>query len=175
MMQSKNSQDVTIGNPQERLHFNIGYLIGIIDGEGAYQLGPDKIYYSPVITINNTDDKIIKLTTEALTLLGIPYHVWKPKLFGKERRYYARILIKGIKNVKLATDIILKYPSAKNERAQLLNDFCNHRLLIAKGHGSKNQFKTKYSNIEIQFKERLRELNSKYKGAKSPETIRLTA
>jgi hypothetical protein len=174
-MQSKNSQDITIGNPQERRYFYIGYLIGIIDGEGAYQLNPDRIYYSPMITIGNTDDKIIELTLEVLTFLGIPCHVWNPKKHGKERRNSRRVYVRGLKNIKLATDIILKYPSAKNERARLLNDFCNYRLLVAKGSGDKNQFKTKYSNIEIQFKEKLRKLNSKYKGTESPETIRLTA
>lgn len=163
-MQSKNSQDVTIGNPQERLHFYIGYLIGIIDGEGAYQLSPDKKYFSPMITINNTDEEIIRLTCEALTQLGLDHHVWYPKQYGKEYRQATRVYIRGIEHVKKATDLILKYPSGKDERAKLLNEFCTYRL--------KKQ--TPYSDIEIQFKEKLRQMNAKYKGAKSSETIRLT-
>lgn len=166
------SMNGKIGNQQERRHFYIGYLLGIIDGEGAYQLSPDKKYYSPVITINNTDDELIDRTAEALRFLAIPYHVWVPKRHSKERRKPKRLYIKGIKRVKRATDVLLEFPSAKRERAKLLNDFCRHRLSIPRKGGNTNQFDTRYSKIEIQFKERLRQLNAKYKGAVSPETIR---
>lgn len=162
-----------MGNQQERSHFNIGYLLGILDGEGAYQLSPDKKYYSPMITISNTDINIINQIVETLSFLGIKHHVWFPKKHGQERLNSTRVYVRGIKNVKEATDILLKYPSAKFERAKLLNDFCIHRINVTKRGGTINQFDTRYSQIEIQFKERLRLLNSKYKGAKSSETIRL--
>jgi len=162
-------------NPQERLHFYIGYFLGIIDGEGAYQLGPDRKYYSPSININNTDQLVIDRIAEALDYLGLPYFVWHPKRHGKEKRKPIRVVIKGIKRVKRVTDLILKYPSAKKERARLLNEFCKYRLSVPKAGGKTNQFDTRYSDIERNFKERLRELNSKHKGAISSETIRLAS
>ena len=33
---SENIQDIIMGNQQERLFFDVGYLLGIIDGEGSY-------------------------------------------------------------------------------------------------------------------------------------------
>ena len=162
-------------NQQERLHFDIGYFIGMVDGEGCYQMCPNIVrgitYWSPAITIANTDPLIVERTSQALDNIGLPYHVWSPKLIkGHDKRIKYIIQIKGIKRVKKATDLILRFSSGKKERAKLLNDFCNFRLSIPRG--KVNQWGERYSDREREYKDKLSELNSHYKGAVSSETTR---
>ena len=172
-MQSKNSQDITIGNPQERLHFKIGYILGLIDGEGCYQLENDGSgHYYPSLTIGNTDHLIIKQASQYLEEFGIEYWVWTPKLTGKEKRKYFRLFVKGIRRMKKLLDLVTQYPHAKLERANILKEYCDYRLSISNKEKYKNG-NHDYS-LEISLRLKLSNLNSKYKGAKSSETIRLT-
>ncbi len=169
---SNNRQDVTIGNQQERLFFNIGYLIGIIDGEGCYQFGKKYEYkgysiYAPRITIFNNNIHIIQQTIDILKSLDITYNLWKTKLHGKEKSVGYRIEIAEVKRVKKFTDLLLQYPSGKKERAKLLNDYCKFRLSIPWGK------RKSYVNEEQVFFNKLKEMNLQFrKGTKSSETIR---
>jgi hypothetical protein len=172
---SDNSQDGTIGNQQERLFFNIGYLIGIIDGEGCYQFGKKYEYkgysiYAPRITIFNNNIHIIEQTIRILKELDITHNLWKTKMHGKDKSQGYRIEIAEVKRVKKFTDLILKYPSGKHERAKLLNDYCNFRLSIPWGK------RKSYVAEEKVFFDKLREMNLQFrKGTKSSETIRFDA
>jgi len=155
------------------LHFDIGYFIGLVDGEGCYQLCPNRKYWSPAITIANTDPLIIQRLHEALTNIGLAHHIWSPKSAGKEKRIKYIVQIKGIKRVKKATDLIIKFLSGKLERAKLLNEFCTFRLSIPVGEV--NQFGRSYGDKEREFKDKLSYLNTGFKSAKSSETIRLAS
>lgn len=171
---SDNSQDITIGNQQERLFFEIGYLAGMVDGEGACQFGYKYYYkgckvYSPRITIFNTNPEIIRLTKEFLDHLEIPYYYWSPKWKERDQWQGWRVEIGGLKRVKKFTDILLKYPTGKQDRLQVLNDFCNYRLTVNR---------KKYGLEEQKFFDKLRELNKLYRGKQkieSSETIRSDA
>lgn len=158
-------------NQQGRSHFYIGYILGLIDGEGCYQLENDgKGHFYPSLVISNTNDEIIKMAQSYLRTLGISCWVWSPKLSGKEKRPYQRLYIKGIKRMKKFLDIFTEYPHAKSYQANLLKEYCKLRLSIP--------IKELYSNgkhdytKELEIKSKLKTLNAKYKGAFPSETIR---
>ena len=173
-MHSNNSKDNTMGDPQERLHFKIGYILGLIDGEGCYQLEHDgRGHYYPSLTICNTDPLIIDQLKQYLEELNIEYFVWSPKFYGKEKRPYLRLFVKGIRRMKVVLDLVTQYPHAKIERAKILKLYCEYRLAIPKKDLYKNG-NHDYTK-ENELRKRLSNLNAKYKGAKSSTTIRSTA
>lgn len=160
---SNNSQDKTIGNQQERL-FDIGYLLGIIDGEGCCQFGYKYLYkgckvFSPRITIFNTNPNILQKIKDSLDNLEVSYYFFTIKLYGKAKWPGWRIEIHGLKNIKKLTDMLLQYPSGKNERLQVLNDFCVFRL-IKKGK--------KFSEEEQAYFKKLSQLNKLYRSIQNP-------
>lgn len=151
-------------NPQERLPLNIGYLLGLIDGEGSYQLTVDygskrKRYFTPQTSIFNSDPKIISRCVEILKELDITFHVWTPKL-KKGHSPVTRIVIHGIKRNKKFLDIITKYDHAKLERAKILLEFVNRRLSIPKT-ALYNGTET-YSELEYELKNRLSVMNKEH-------------
>ena len=170
---SENGQDITIGNQQERLFLDTGYILGMIDGEGACQIAPkykykNYIIYAPRISIYNNNPHIIQTTINALKRLDVMFAVYAPKIHHGETRVCYRIYIEGLKRCKRFTDILLKFPSGKKERIQLLNDFCNYRLSFTKNK-KENE---KYSEKVEEYRKKIMLLNSEYHGTKSSETIR---
>jgi len=170
---SENGQDETMGNQQERLFLDIGYILGMIDGEGAIQISPKYKYkeytvYAPRISIYNNNPYIIQQTINALKNLDINFAIYTPKLHGGENRVCYRIYVEGLKRCKKLTDVLLQFPSGKKERLQLLNNFCNYRLSFTK---NKKENET-YSEKVEEFRKQLMLLNTEYHGTKSSETIR---
>ncbi len=167
--------DETIENQQERLFFDIGYLLGLLDGDGSYQFGRkgrSKKYtiYEPKITLFNNNVFIIQKMINILDRLKIAFQVYAPKIHGKEKSQTYRISISGIKRVKRFTDLILKFEFGKKERAIILNKYCKLRLSIPYGD------REKYVEEEKIYFNKLKKLNQQFrKGTKSPETIRLTS
>lgn len=157
-------------NQQERLHFNIGYLLGLIDGEGSYQLSVDygkrrkdggrKRYFTPQTSIFNSDPRIIDKCVEILKELDITFHVWTPKL-TKGHTPVTRIVVHGIGRNKKLLDIVTKYPHGKLERAKLLLAFVDRRLSIPKEElGS--SIEESYSEVEYDLKNKLSQMNKEY-------------
>lgn len=158
-------------NPQERLHFEIGYILGLIDGEGCYQLEADgRGHFYPSLTIGNTNPLIIEQANAFLKSVGVGSWIWSPKLYGKETRPYLRLYVKGLKRMKTLLDITTRYPHAKTEQAKTLLQYCEHRLAIPVETLYRNG--THDCTLEQELKARLSNLNGAYKGAKSSETIR---
>jgi hypothetical protein len=171
-----------MGNQQERSHFKIGYLLGVIDGEGSFQLGNDGYgHYVPEIVISNTDDKIISLVVEALKELGLPAYVWTPKNTKSNHKPVTRVCIRGIKRLAKVMGFLQNFDYAKKDRGQVIKDFCDYRLSvpIAEKYSNKRYNSTPYGSHEDEFKRRLTLLNMTgiRKNTKmseiSSETIRL--
>lgn len=151
-------------NPQERLPLEIGYLLGLIDGEGSYQLTVDyghnrKRYFTPQTSIFNSDPRIIAKCVSILKQLDIAFHVWTPKL-TKGKSPVTRIVVHGIKRNKKLLDILTKYDHGKLERAKVLLEFIDRRLSIPQ----KELFNGKetYSDIEYELKNKLSQMNKEY-------------
>ena len=171
-------------NQQERLHFYIGYLLGVIDGEGSLQLGKDgRGHYVPLIVINNTNIKIIDLVLEAIKYLGLTAYVWTPKYKKNDNcKLVHRVVIQGIKRIARTLALLQKYKYAKHDRGQILKEFCDYRLSIPIDKKYLNlQYLNedkKYGNKEDEFKKKLTLLNRQgirpntKMSALSSETIR---
>ena len=161
-------------NQQERQILDIGYLLGMIDGEGCYQLEQDgRGHFYPSFTLGNTDERIILKSKGILENLGVGCWIWTPKFHGKQQRPMLRLYVKGIKRMKHFLDIFTQYNHAKLDRANILKEYCELRLSIPMQELYSNTPKD-YSR-ELKLKETLKKLNRKYKGFVSSETIRFGA
>lgn len=169
-------------NQQERLHFYIGYLLGIMDGEGSFQLGKDgKGHYVPEITIANTNEEIVRLVVECFRQIGFPVYIWKANGRENHKPVY-RMMVKGIRRVNRVLEYLLKYEFAKKDRAKILKEFCEYRLSIPIGKKYLNlsylNDDKKYGIREDEWKKKLTLLNlpgirpNTKMSALSSETIR---
>jgi len=127
-------------NQQEslRLERKLGYLAGIIDGEGTITLRfhsrKDKTpIIQPAVTIVNTDIKIINACANTLKELGLPF--WLTEYEGKgnwKKRYL--IEISGLKRVPKILSVITDYLVGKKELAEIVNEYCERRLNLLGRH-----------------------------------------
>jgi len=152
-------------NQQERLPYEVAYLFGIIDGEGSYQLYSDinkqrRRYWSPALTISNADPRIIDLCVTGLKKMNVAYHIWTPKIRGKEKHTLYRLYVKGIKRMKVFLEQAVHIEHAKLDRAKLLKEFVDLRLSV----DTKDRFRegTSYTEKECAIKNRLSSLNKEY-------------
>lgn len=167
-------------NQQERLHFYIGYLLGMLDGEGSYFIHTKysyggRKYYMPRIFISNSDKQILKMTVQAMKELGLPFYFWEAKNTKKGRKPVHQIRVIGIKRCKKMTDFLKRFPSGKRDRLQVLNDFCTYRLSIPQ-RKLQSGHEVTYSDIEEKFHQKIKEFNARgLKSTESSETIRSDA
>lgn len=160
----------TIGNQQGNISYNIGYLIGILDGEGTISLSrcvsPKKGHFkmSPLITITNTDEKIVNKTIEALETINIPYYISSSQK-TKSKRIIYRIIIGGLKRVDRLVSVLIDYDFGKSERLKLLKEFIDSRKKVI----DKHSFKKPYTLREVEIFNDIRILNGQ--GGKSSRLI----
>lgn len=165
-MMSKNSQDGAMDNPQERSLFKIGYLLGIIDGEGHLGFRRQwqkngSLQISPVLQIVNCNKKLIDRTAEYMKDLELPVYVAARKSYHENDRPTWVILLKGCKRLSKVVNVLLQYSFSKFAQAKLIQEYINYRHL-----------RLRYSKVDLEYFNKMTILNKK--GAKSSETIRLT-
>ena len=121
-------------NQQERLaisQFDLGWLIGIFDGEGSFWMASCKSKgyegFMPVFEISNTNFQIMDRVEELLKDLNIPFHCYIPKRNSKQKEY-RKLEVKGIKRLKRFFDILYPYFDCRFEQASLLKSFIDLRL-----------------------------------------------
>lgn len=114
-------------NPQVT-DFELGWLSGIIDGEGCFTMSPGSAgSWNLSIKIVNTDALIIAKIVEILRKLTIAFHIydaWR----APNQRPGKRVEINGPRRVKKALDILLPYIVAKKEQAIYLHEYVTKRL-----------------------------------------------
>ncbi len=168
--------DRTIENQQERL-FHIGYLLGMLDGEGAVQFNCKHIskgrrYYTPKISVSNNNPLIIQQTIDSLKYLEIPFHVWTPKrTYGHEARVMYRITIAGIKRCQRFIDIVWEHSFGKKERVGVIKEYISQREKIPPTQ-KQSGHEISYGEKEYYLVEKLKNLNLEYNGTVSSETTR---
>jgi hypothetical protein len=119
-------------NQQERLSdFDLGWLIGIIDGEGSFWLARSPSGYLPVFEIVNTNFDIIAQIELCLKKLGISYHIYIPTRNSRQKPY-KKLEVKGIERLKKFFDKLAKYFKCRFDQADLLRQFVEHRLSVPK-------------------------------------------
>lgn len=147
---------------------HLDWLAGIIDGEGSLLLakrsGKNWVMYKPTITIANTHKPTIEKAAEILKNHGIG--VWICTNRDKRGNYPAQysLFVCGLKRMLPILDLLESRLFTKKRQAELLRQFTEHRLGIAK--------KVPYGETEKRIYEDLKRCNHGPKWTGSPETTR---
>jgi len=132
--------------------FDLGWLIGIIDGEGCFSLDKnnDGSSYVAKISIANTDPKIIVNADRILTKLGVEYGHYQYKL--KSEKILTQIIVGRSENVRYLLRLVLPFMECRREEAIVLNKFCKTRITKGK--------RSLYSRDEHRLYKKLKQLKT---------------
>lgn len=168
-----------MGNQQATeasLQFKLGWLIGMIEGEGLVGLYATKsgnkrtTYYRPVIKIFNTEAELIARCHEYLTELGVPHHIYegKPRLksTGKEYKTLYSLYIQGIKRCEKAISVIKPeyFSGVKGHNIRLIQQYIHSRLSVPMTRQNRDR---EPSKTELKIAEQVRLNNLRGKDARS--------
>ena len=149
----------------------LGWLAGIIDGEGSIGFKRSKqnrqkktyIRYSPLIQISNCDVCLLNEVKRILDLIKVRYSFWMKKENQRNPQWQnsGNISIYSFKDARKFLEIILPYLIAKKERAKILLEFC----YLYKGEKKriKGKFITNKIGKEEFYWKKLHKLNKKGK------------
>jgi len=118
-------------NPQVSESLNIGWLAGILDGEGsitllkAYKRKTE--WYVPHIRISNTDPNIIDRVVDILKSLEVGFYRYEQPPKKSNYKPLQHIVITGMKRVKKFLDLIGEYLVGKKSQAIVVRAFINYR------------------------------------------------
>lgn len=119
-----------MGNPQVT-EFEIGWLVGIFDGEGCYLIAKSKcregFKYAASIKFVNTNLHIIEEVHRILTALDIGHYIYN-SWRAKNQRPGKRLEIIGLLRVKKFLDFFLPRMYCRSEQATVLKQFVELRL-----------------------------------------------
>jgi LAGLIDADG-like domain len=153
-----------MGNPQVT-EFEIGWLIGIFDGEGCYTIAKTvrhgNVSLTPSIKFVNTNFEIIEEVQMILKAFEIEHFTYNVQRSGN-RKPAKRIEINGLEKIKKFFDIFFLRMRCRVDQAKVLKEFVELRL-------SKKQ-KESYTNDEYSLYSIMRELNRT--GSGTSETAR---
>jgi hypothetical protein len=120
--------DETMGN-QQATREEIGWLAGIIDGEGYLGFNPgSKGLYMPCLHISNTDETIVLKCQAIFRKLGVNPYIRATKANKTVRKDQFRCQIKHMDKMKLILDAVYDYLTGnKQQRASLILEFIDLR------------------------------------------------
>lgn len=134
--------------------FDLGWLIGILDGEGCFGLSRDgSKYLIPSVKLSNTNYEIISKYCRILRKLKINWNQW-----GTQetciRKPSIGVGVFSSKNVKIFLDIILPHMECRFIQANYLYEFVKLRL-------SKDIYNAPYGEEEWCYYKLLKEENKR--------------
>ena len=109
---------------------NLAWLAGFIDGDGTITLNKqrmskDRIIYTPLVGVTNTDHSLIEEVAEVLTELEIGYYICQHKT---KNGIAKKLFTKGFKRVKKLLPLIIpELRGKKKQQAVLLLEWINSR------------------------------------------------
>lgn len=135
-------------------NIELAWLAGIIDGEGCiglYYNRKNNAAYRPIITIVNTNNKLIIRICSLLNKLNIKYYFGtrKQNIQKNWKKSYC-ITIQYKKGVNKLLESIIPYIHAKKKQIYIVNKFCKTKY-----------HKYGYSKIEKKNFEKMKELNKR--------------
>ena len=143
-------------NQQERRTFQLGWLIGLVEGEGCITLSRGAVTKTkfgtkiqPYMSITNTNDQLMQRAVEVIKELDLPFHL-------AMRKGVIRIEIYGQGRVKKWLTLITPYLVGKKEQAKLVLKFIALREKVIEKH----PFHKPYSLEEVALWDSIHEINA---------------
>lgn len=163
--------DETMGN-QQVSSLKIGWLAGIIDGEGYIGLrdcrNHGKIWFRPEMQIVNTDPAIIKKTQGIMREFGINPYIRNSYNGNQKAKMYYKLCIKNLAKVlRILEPIYEMLTGNKKERAKYIIEFCKSRLIRFKEGTNKNL--KPYNERELELVELCQSIQTR---GRTSETLR---
>jgi hypothetical protein len=118
-------------NQQKRVtDLDLGWLAGIIEGEGCFYLqathNRKQTAYSPQIFITNTNERIIAKAERIIKALGLACYIYLQKQ-GSYRNCW-KVAVMGMKRVQRFIHILYPYIECRREQLECLKTFTEERL-----------------------------------------------
>lgn len=133
---------------------DIGWMAGIIDGEGTIGLALQSLYrgfkitkerkdgtqreygdyqypmLAPYISITSTSFELLRKYTEILSMLGVHYHYLLNSVSKKHKNWHDSVCVRvsRVNSVYKLLSIIRPYLSEKRPRADLVWEFCQWKI-----------------------------------------------
>ena len=156
--------NVTIGNQPLSSGSLLGWLAGIIDGEGCLQLAKqkykDKFHFRPQLVIGNTNPIIIDKLVEIARSNNLPVYLLNRSFVAQNSRAeYVILQVMGLKRIKQWLEVVSPYLFGKKEQAKIILDYINYRLSLpnpAKGI-------VRFGEKDLQYKSMLDEANHRFR------------
>lgn len=139
--------------------FEIGYLIGILEGEGCFvivkRITKSSYTLSPVIEVYNTNEAIIESFVSIMFKLNLPCYV-ETRQRSKNWKPIKQIRITGLQRVYNVLSTLMPYIKCRKDQAEILFKFCKSRL-----EKNKEQYRNYYDGSEQACYAILRDLNTR--------------
>ena len=105
----------------------IGYIAGIIDGEGSFAITPNSTRFAPHLTISNTNLLMLKTCYEFSGIGTIFEHPLKKDKPIHHRRQYIWA-VSAINHLDILLPILIPCLVIKKEQARLMHEYCKRRI-----------------------------------------------
>jgi hypothetical protein len=125
----------TMGNQHPSNEIGLGWLAGIIDGEGCFQLARQKYgnrqqHYRPQISIGNNNTLIIDECVRIAKENGMATYVLSRKAPQPHQADRYVIQIVGLQRCKKWVEVIEPYLIGKKLQSEIMGRYINYRLSI---------------------------------------------
>lgn len=109
---------------------DLAYLAGIIDGEGSVNMrrngGKKGLWFTPALSIYNTDRDLIYWCRDVLQVLGAGVHIGSHvRAHGRKVQY--TLTIQRMESLLKVLPALIPFLRQKKYRAELLLEFCERR------------------------------------------------
>jgi len=154
-------------NQQAKTQFDLGLLVGLVEGEGTITLNKSvkgRCKFQPYIGFANTNLALMEHMAALCARLGLPHYIHTTK--AKSGKTVKTIMALGQGRCKRWLDVILPHLVGKKPQADLLAEFIEIREKTISLHPSRKP----YGQRELEIKRALHELNTKGKTADASET-----
>lgn len=164
---------------QQATPYELGWLIGLIEGEGSVGLyfNSARKQIQPRLTITNTDKQLIDFAADIIRKVGINPFIYNRRGMILKPHWKTRfdIQMEGIKRSGKFYDAILPFwmpDSLKRKKAAIVRDFCVARLSHPEFHGRGQSYK--YTTAELALYRSIKALNGESSETKSIPVIEVT-
>lgn len=125
----------------------LGWFVGIIDGEGSISIRKQGQTFTPTIKMSNTSKKLIDKYCELLDKMEVSYHCYGRQKEG-DRKYQWEVSVNGRPRVLKLLLLIVDSLVSKQQQANKVLEWIESRGLDLRGKYTENQLKI-ISDIRI--------------------------